>query len=47
MDHRGFETERHGSASVAKLIYSTIASLDGYIEDASGRWASPGTVEGC
>jgi dihydrofolate reductase len=28
---------------VAKLIYSTIASLDGYIEDANGRfdWAEP------
>lgn len=29
---------------MAKLIYSTIASLDGYVEDASGRfdWAAPG-----
>ena len=28
---------------MAKLIYSTIASLDGYVEDASGRfdWAAP------
>jgi hypothetical protein len=28
---------------VAKLIYSTIASLDGYVEDVSGRfdWAAP------
>jgi hypothetical protein len=28
---------------VAKLIYSAIASLDGYIEDADGRfdWAAP------
>ena len=28
---------------MAKLIYSTIASLDGYIEDATGRfgWAAP------
>jgi dihydrofolate reductase len=31
------------SASVAKLIYAAIASLDGYVEDASGRfdWAAP------
>jgi hypothetical protein len=28
---------------MAKLIYSTIASLDGYVEDASGKfdWAAP------
>ena len=28
---------------MAKLIYSTIASLDGYVEDLSGRfdWAAP------
>ncbi len=34
---------RHWSTSMAKLIYSTIASLDGYVEDLSGRfdWAAP------
>ena len=29
---------------MAKLIYSAIASLDGYVEDAEGKfdWAAPG-----
>src|SRR4051794_11738519 len=42
-DHHGSTQRRHGSASVAKLIYSAIASLDGYVEDASGKfdWAAP------
>jgi dihydrofolate reductase len=32
-----------GSRLVAKLIYSAIASLDGYVEDTTGRfdWAAP------
>jgi hypothetical protein len=32
-----------GGRDVAKLIYSVIASLDGYVEDTHGRfdWAAP------
>src|SRR5918911_1187 len=41
--HRHSTQRRHWSLSMAKLVYSTIASLDGYVEDASGRfdWAAP------
>ncbi len=43
MDHRGSAQHNTGGASVAKLIYSTIASLDGYVEYVSGKfdWAAP------
>lgn len=35
---------RRSTSTHARLIYSFIASLDGYIEDAGGRfdWAAPG-----
>jgi len=39
----GAESERVRGLAVAKLIYSAIASLDGYIEDEEGKfdWAAP------
>jgi hypothetical protein len=36
-------TDREGRLHVAKLIYSTITSLDGYVADENGNfdWAEP------
>ncbi len=39
----GANLERYGRLTVAKLIYSTITSLDGYVADKDGNfdWAAP------
>src|SRR5207244_5680648 len=45
LDERGlaFRNERRRRFQMAKLIYSAIASLDGYVEDEQGKfdWAAP------
>jgi dihydrofolate reductase len=43
MPQRTAALNDHGGFDVAKLIYSALASLDGYVEDSSGNfeWAAP------
>ena len=40
----GYRVKSEGGVLMGKLIYSAIASADGYVEDAAGSfdWAAPG-----